>query len=74
MACGARPIERQRQKIVPLAEGRVLELGFGSAHPGAFSAVMGDGSVKSIPLGATPSVLLSLGRRNDGVSVDPESL
>lgn len=30
MACGARPIERQRQKIVPLAEGRVLELGFGS--------------------------------------------
>ena len=53
---------------------RSMELGFGSAHPGAFSAVMGDGSVKSIPHGATPSVLLSLGRRNDGVSVDPESL
>ncbi|MEI7861954.1 MAG: H-X9-DG-CTERM domain-containing protein, partial [Planctomycetota bacterium] len=53
---------------------RSMELGFGSAHPGAFSAVMGDGSVKSIPLTATPSVLLSLGRRNDGVSVDPESL
>ena len=29
-ACGARPIERQRQKIVPLASGDVLELGFGS--------------------------------------------
>lgn len=30
MACGARPIEYQRRKVVPLAEGRVLELGFGS--------------------------------------------
>lgn len=30
LACGARPIERQRRKIVPLASGRVLELGFGS--------------------------------------------
>ncbi len=29
-ACGTRPIVRQRQKIVPRASGRVLELGFGS--------------------------------------------
>lgn len=29
-ACSARPIERQRAKIVPQAEGVVLELGFGS--------------------------------------------
>ena len=29
-ACGSRPIARQRQKIVPLATGVVLELGFGS--------------------------------------------
>lgn len=29
-ACGTRPIARQRQKIVPQARGRVLELGFGS--------------------------------------------
>lgn len=28
-ACSARPIERQRAKVVPLAEGRVLELGMG---------------------------------------------
>jgi SAM-dependent methyltransferase len=28
-ACGAKPITRQRQKIVPKAEGVVLELGFG---------------------------------------------
>lgn len=30
MACSARPIARQRAKIVPAAQGVVLELGFGS--------------------------------------------
>ncbi|MBY0564015.1 MAG: class I SAM-dependent methyltransferase [Hyphomonadaceae bacterium] len=30
VACGCRPIRRQRAKIVPQAEGVVLELGFGS--------------------------------------------
>lgn len=30
MACGAEPISKQRQKVVPLAEGRVLEIGMGS--------------------------------------------
>ena len=30
MACSARPIMRQRMKLVPQAEGVVLELGFGS--------------------------------------------
>ena len=28
--CGLKPMTRQRQKIVPLAEGRVLEIGIGS--------------------------------------------
>ena len=28
--CSASPTQKQRQKIVPLAEGRVLEIGFGS--------------------------------------------
>jgi SAM-dependent methyltransferase len=32
MACGARPIGKQRAKIVPSASGLVLELGFGSGH------------------------------------------
>jgi ubiquinone/menaquinone biosynthesis C-methylase UbiE len=32
MACGARPIERQRAKVVPLATGIVLELGFGTGR------------------------------------------
>jgi len=31
-ACGARPIEKERAKIVPRAEGVVLELGFGSGR------------------------------------------
>ncbi len=29
-SCGAKPVRRQRQKVVPLAEGRVLEIGIGS--------------------------------------------
>ncbi len=31
-ACGTRPVERQRQKVVPAATGRVLEIGFGSGR------------------------------------------
>lgn len=30
LACGAKPIGKQRAKVVPLAQGVVLELGFGS--------------------------------------------
>ncbi len=30
LACGIKPVRRQRQKIVPLAQGRVLEIGIGS--------------------------------------------
>ena len=30
LACGTKPIYRQRQKVVPLAEGRILEIGIGS--------------------------------------------
>ena len=30
LACGAKPIRKQREKIVPRAQGVVLELGFGS--------------------------------------------
>ncbi len=28
--CGVKPVRRQREKVVPLAEGRVLEIGMGS--------------------------------------------
>ena len=30
IACGIKPVTRQRRKVVPLAEGRVLEIGIGS--------------------------------------------
>jgi ubiquinone/menaquinone biosynthesis C-methylase UbiE len=30
LACGTKPITRQRQKVVPQAEGRILEIGMGS--------------------------------------------
>lgn len=30
VACGIRPVWRQRQKVVPLARGRVLEIGIGT--------------------------------------------
>ena len=30
MACGSKPGSKQRQKVVPLAQGRVLEVGMGS--------------------------------------------
>lgn len=30
VACSAKPVLRQRQKVVPLAEGRILEVGMGS--------------------------------------------
>jgi len=30
LSCSVKPITRQREKIVPLAEGRVLEIGVGS--------------------------------------------
>jgi ubiquinone/menaquinone biosynthesis C-methylase UbiE len=30
LACGIRPVQRQRQKLVPLASGKVLEIGIGT--------------------------------------------
>ncbi len=31
-ACGTKPISRQREKVVPHCEGRVLEVGMGTGH------------------------------------------
>ncbi len=30
--CSASPVKKQREKVVPLADGRVLEIGVGSGH------------------------------------------
>src|ERR1700679_1199060 len=32
LAMGTKPIRYQRKKVVPRAEGRVLEIGFGAGH------------------------------------------
>jgi len=31
-ACGTKPILKQREKVVPLARGKVLEIGMGAGH------------------------------------------
>jgi len=47
LACSLKPIRRQREKVVPLARGRVLEIGVGSGlnlayyDPGKVSQVFG---------------------------------
>lgn len=43
-----------------------VEKGFGSAHPGAFMAVFGDGSVQAISMDADLFVLDQMGKRADG--------
>jgi hypothetical protein len=44
--------------------------GFGAAHPGTFSVVLGDGSVHSINLGISRLNLYKLGHRGDGATVN----
>jgi ubiquinone/menaquinone biosynthesis C-methylase UbiE len=53
-ACAARPIARQRAKVVPFAEGRVLELGIG----GGLNLAFYDPSKVSAVLGVDPSAAL----------------
>lgn len=48
------------------AAGRTFERGFGSSHPGTFSAVMGDGSTHSIANNADLRILDQMGKRDDG--------
>ena len=53
-ACGAKPIMRQRSKIVPRAEGRVLELGIGMGLNLAFY----DPAKVSLVMGVDPAAAL----------------
>jgi prepilin-type N-terminal cleavage/methylation domain-containing protein len=50
------------------------EFGFGSVHAGTFTAVLGDGSVRSVSNGADLKILDSVGKRSDGQLVSVDSL
>jgi len=54
--------------------GRTRELGFGSAHPGTMTAVLGDGSTHSVSIDTNLLTLIRVGRRGDGFVVDVTEL
>ena len=56
------------------ADGRTQEQGFGSAHPGVFISVLGDGSTRSIKRSADIYMLNSVGHRSDSGIVAMEDL
>lgn len=65
---GLWPDNMQRPANVVESTGRTRELGFGSAHPGTTSAVMGDASVQSIAMSARATILNRVGQRSDGMN------
>lgn len=68
-ACGAKPIAKQRAKVVPRAEGRVLELGMG----GGLNLAFYDPAKVSVVEGVDPSAelraLAEAAPRPDGLKV-----
>ncbi|QDU30352.1 hypothetical protein ETAA8_54800 [Anatilimnocola aggregata] len=53
---------------------KLLREGFGSAHPGAMNAVLGDGSVRTVSYNITATVMLNFCRREDGNPFNPSDL
>ena len=72
LSCGTKPIRRQRQKVVPLAEGRVLEIGIGSGLNFPFY----DPDKVDVVIGLDPAPeMLTRARRNaEGLPFDVEWL
>ena len=68
-ACASKPIMRQRQKIVPLAQGRVLELGLGSGLNLPFYDPAKVTSVEGVDPSAELRALAEAAPRPDGLSV-----
>ena len=53
-------------------EGRTVEVGFGSAHPGTVTAAFGDGSVHNVSMGTSVDIINSLNIRDDGAAFSSE--
>jgi SAM-dependent methyltransferase len=69
-ACAARPIMRQRAKVVPLAEGRVLELGIGGGLNLAFYDPAKVASVTGVDPSAELRARAQAAPRPEGLAVD----
>jgi ubiquinone/menaquinone biosynthesis C-methylase UbiE len=69
-ACAARPIMKQRAKVVPLAEGRVLELGLGSGLNLPFYDPAKVTSVQGVDPSAELRAIAQTAPRPEGLKVD----
>jgi len=69
-ACGSRPIQRQRAKVVPLAIGRVLELGIGGGLNLAFYDPARVGSVTGVDPSAELRQIAQAAPRPAGLKVE----
>lgn len=69
-ACGARPIQRQRAKVVPNASGRVLELGIGSGLNLAFYDPDKVASVTGVDPSAELRAKARAAPRPDGLKIE----
>jgi ubiquinone/menaquinone biosynthesis C-methylase UbiE len=68
-ACATKPIMKQRQKVVPLAEGRVLELGLGSGLNLPFYDPTKVASVEGVDPSAELRALAEAATRPEGLKV-----
>lgn len=69
-ACGAKPIMKQRAKVVPRAEGRVLELGVGGGLNLAFYDPAKVSSVSGVDPSPELRARAAAAPRADGLTVD----
>jgi ubiquinone/menaquinone biosynthesis C-methylase UbiE len=69
-ACSAKPIQKQRAKVVPLARGRVLELGIGGGANLAFYDPTTVWSVAGVDPSAELRAKAQAAPRPDGLSVE----
>jgi ubiquinone/menaquinone biosynthesis C-methylase UbiE len=69
-ACASRPIQRQRAKIVPLASGRVLELGIGGGLNLAFYDPARVASVTGVDPSEGLRQIAKAASRADGLKVE----